>query len=193
MNKKLFLYTVLLIYILVPLLILFNDNLYDYKFYFLTIIGLLMLLFIKLLNIPLKEFGITKKNIKESIIRNIPLILLGIITIIVLKVLGINRYNPTETIWFYLFYVFISCPIQEFLYRGIFGYFDKDNKYIWIIISSFCYSFVHIIYKDPATCLITFLMGIMWYLLYREDKNLSGVCLSHIVLGVLTIFLGIIN
>ena len=192
MKKKLFFFTTILIYFLVPFLIMFNKSLYDYKFYILTIIGLLMLLTIKLLKIPLKKFGITKNNFKKSIMHNIPIIIIGIIAIIVLNIMGISRYNSDETIWFYLFYIFISCPIQEFLYRGVLGYFD-NNKYVWVIQSSFCYSFVHIIYRDSMTLFITFIMGIIWYLLYRKDKNLIGVCLSHIVLGILTIFLGIIN
>ena len=100
-----------------------------------------------------------------------------------------------ETIYFYLFYIFVSCPLQEFLYRGVFGYFDKvyNNKYLFLILSSFCYSFVHIIYKDILTCALTFLIGIVWYLLYRKDYNLVGVSISHIILGILTISLGIIN
>ena len=107
----------------------------------------------------------------------------------------LDKYNPNETILFYIFYIFISCPIQEFLYRGVFGYFDMNSKYnyLWLILSSLCYSFVHIIYKDILTCVLTFIIGIIWYILYKKDKNLCGVTISHMVLGVATIVLGIIN
>lgn len=72
----------------------------------------------------------------------------------------------------------------------MFGYFDKikGHKWLWLIVSSICYAFVHIIYKDFLTCVITFMIGIIWYLLYRKDYNLFGV-----VLRILTISLGIIN
>ena len=94
-----------------------------------------------------------------------------------------------------MFYIIISCPIQEFLYRGVFGYFEKqyNNKYIWLILSSFCYAFMHVIYKDMLTCILTFIIGIIWYILYRKDYNLIGVSISHIIIGILTISLGIIN
>ena len=76
-----------------------------------------------------------------------------------------------------------------------FGYFDMYSKYnhLWIVLSSLCYSFVHIIYKDVLTCVLTFIIGIIWYMFYKKDKNLCGVTLSHMVLGVATIVLGIIN
>ena len=77
----------------------------------------------------------------------------------------------------------------------MFGYFDKvyNNKYLFLILSSFCYSFVHIIYRDILTCIITFVMGIIWYLFYKKDMNLCGVIISHMVLGIATIVLGIVN
>lgn len=77
----------------------------------------------------------------------------------------------------------------------MFGYFEKikEYKWLWLIASSICYAFVHIIYKDYLTCVITFIIGLIWYPIYRKDYNLFGVILSHIILGILTISLGIIN
>lgn len=195
MKNKILLGITLLLYILVPILILFNSYLYEIKFYLLTGIALLIFILFKLFKVSNKELGITKDNLIKSIKRNLILIVISILIIIGLKVFHVDKYNPTETILFYLFYVFVSCPVQEFLYRGVFGYFDTNDKYriLWIIISSLCYSFVHIIYKDILTCVLTFIIGIIWYILYRKDRNLCGVVLSHIVLGILTIFLGIVN
>lgn len=194
-NKLLFIFT-LILYIILPILILFNTTLFKYKFYILTIVGLLIYLLFKMNKVSNKELGISKDNLIRSIKRNIPIILIFITAITTFKLFNLNKYNPTETIYFYLFYIFISCPIQEFLYRGIFGYFEKSlikNKYIILIISSILYSFVHIIYKDYITCILTFLFGIVLYLLYRKDYNLFGISISHIILGILTIYLGIVN
>lgn len=195
MKNKILLILILLIYLLVPILILYNSYLFKIKFYILTIIGILIFILMKLFKIKNKDLGINKDNIFKSIKRNILLILVSLIIILILKLLHIDKYNSNESIYFYIFYIFISCPIQEFLYRGVFGYFEKisNNKYLWIILSSLFYSFVHIIYKDILTCVLTFIIGIIWYLLYRKDYNLIGVSLSHIILGILTISLGIIN
>ena len=193
-NKKL-IKIILLIYILVPTLIFFNKELFEKKFFILTILGSIIYITLKIFKIPNKELGITNRGVKSSIKRNIPFIIICIIIIIILKSLHMNRYTSSETIPFYIFYIFISCPIQEFLYRGIFGYFEKiyKKRYLWILISSICYSYLHIIYKDILTCFLTFIIGIIWYLLYKKDYNLVGVSLSHILLGILTIYLGIIN
>ncbi len=195
MKDKLLLVTILLIYIFVPILLLFNSYLYDIKFYFLTGIGLLIFLLMKICNVSNKEIGITKDNLLKSIKRNLFLIIILLILILFFKILHMDKYNSTETLLFYIFYIFVSCPIQEFLYRGVFGYFDMKSRYnfLWLIISSLCYSFVHIIYRDILTCILTFIIGIIWYMLYKKDNNLCGVTLSHIFLGVVTIFLGIIN
>ena len=195
MKNKVLLSSILVIYILLPILILFNNYLYDVKFYLLTGIGLGIFLLMKVFNISNKELGITKQNLWKSIKRNLILIALCVIIILILKLLHVDKYNPNETLYFYIFYIFISCPIQEFLYRGVFGYFDMNSKYnyLWIVLSSLCYSFVHIIYKDILTCLLTFIIGIIWYIIYKKDKNLCGVTLSHMILGVVTIILGIIN
>ena len=195
MKNKLLLSSILVIYILVPLLILFNDFLYDIKFHLLTIIGLIIFVLLKLFKVSNKELGITKQNLWKSIKRNLILIILCAIIVLVFKMLHIDKYNPNETLLFYAFYIFISCPIQEFLYRGVFGYFDMNSKYnyLWIVLSSLCYSFVHIIYKDILTCILTFIIGIIWYIFYKKDRNLCGVILSHIVLGIVTIVLGIVN
>lgn len=194
MKKKSLLLIIISIYIIVPLIILINNKLYNYKFYILTIIGILVYLIMRLNKITNNELGINT-NIKSSIKNNLPIILLFCVIILLLKIFGVNKYNPNESIYFYLFYIFISCPIQEFLYRGTFGYFDKlhNKKYLYLMLSSLCYSYVHIIYKDLLTLVLTFIFGIVSYLIYKKDYNLFGISLTHIILGILTISLGIIN
>ncbi|MBQ8892590.1 MAG: CPBP family intramembrane metalloprotease [Bacilli bacterium] len=195
MKNKILLFIVLLIYITIPIIIFNNQYLYDIKFYILTILGLFIYLLFRILKVKNENLGITKSNLLPSIKRNCLLIVIMVVGIIVMSFLGLKKYDSNETIWFYIFYIFISCPIQEFLYRAVFGYFDKvyNNKYLFTILSSLMYSFVHIIYKDYLTCILTFIIGIIWYILYRKDKNILGVTLAHIVLGILTISLGIIN
>ena len=194
-NKILFL-LILVLYISLPIIILFNGIFFEYKFYILIIVGLLIYFMLKILNISNEKLGIKKDGILKSLKRNIPIIFVLIISVVIFKILNIAKYTPDESFLFYAFYIFISCPIQEFLYRGVFGYFENNlikNKYIVLILSSFCYSFVHIIYKDLLTCLLTFGFGIILYLLYRKDYNLFGVSITHVILGILTIYLGIIN
>ena len=179
MNKLKYVFGgIIFVFIFFPLIILFNPELFKYKFFFLTIMGIFIYFFLLITGAKNIELGITKKNFLLSIKRNIPIIIFGILIIIILKLLGVNRFISNENKFFVLFYIFISCPIQEFLYRGVFGYFDLkiiNNNTLVTLISSFCNSFVHIIYKDLFTCIITFVIGIVWYRLYRKDSNLAAV------------------
>ena len=196
MKDKLLFLIILIFYVLLPIIIFYNVILFKYKFYILTIVGCLIYLILRIAKINNKELGIKTKDILKSIKRNLPIIIILIILVITFKIIHLDKYTPNESITFYLFYVFISCPIQEFLYRGVFGYFESNlirNKFIILILSSFCYSFVHIIYKDLITCIFTFIFGFVLYLIYRKDYNLFGVSITHIILGILTIYLGIIN
>lgn len=190
-KKKLFI-IINFIYILIPLLILIFPILFQYKFYILTIFGILIYFIVRKSGIKNKELGIEKRNIIKSILSNLPICVVSIMIILLIRILGLNKFTPNETVYFYLFYIFISCPLQEFLYRGFFGYFDNGKNNI-LFLSSFMYSFVHIIYKDITTIILTFIIGIIWFLIYRKDKNLFGVSLSHCIIGILTIFLGIID
>lgn len=197
MNKKdkMFLAFIILVYILIPILILLIKPLFEYKFYILTGIGAFLYSLTRILKIPHSKLGITKNNIIDSLKNCAILNIILIVVIIVFLLFSFNRFTPNESWLFYIFYIFISCPIQEFLYRGIFGYFDQltSQKYIWVITSSILYSFVHIIYGDILTIIGTFVLGILWYMTYQRNYNLLGVVLSHVILGILTISLGIIN
>lgn len=196
MKKTILFRIILLIYLILPILILVFPMLFQYKFYILTIVGISIYFILKTNKVSNDLLGIKKENIISSIKRNLPIIILGIVTIILLRTFNLNKYKPTETIPFYTFYIFISCPIQEFLYRSVFGYFDDiliKNKYITILLSSISYSFIHIIYKDVLTLVLTFLFGLILYYVYQKDKNIFGVAISHIIIGILTIYLGIIN
>ncbi len=190
-RKELFI-IINLIYILIPFLILIFPVLFQYKFYILTILGLLIYFILRKFGIKNEELGIKRGNIVNSILNNLPICVVSIIIIFLIKILGFDKFTPNETMYFYVFYIFVSCPLQEFLYRGIFGYFDNGKNYI-LFLSSFMYSFVHIIYKDIITIILTFIIGIIWFGVYRKDKNLFGVSLSHCIVGILTICLGIID
>lgn len=190
-NRKLFI-IINFLYLAIPLLILFFPILFRYKFYILVLFGIIIYFLIKANNISNDEIGITKNNIFKSFVNNLPIISVSIFIIILMRILNLNKFTPNENIYFYLFYIFISCPIQEFLYRGVYGYFDNGKNNI-LFLSSFMYSFVHIIYRDLLTNVLAFIIGLIWFSLYRKDKNLLGTSVSHYVLGILTILLGIVD
>lgn len=191
-----FVFLILSFYIGLPILILLNILPFYYKFHFLAAGALLIYIFTKKLGISNTEIGITKNNWKKSILTALPITIILALAGITMSLFGFSRTKPDESICFFIFYILISSPTQEFLYRGIipgiidkigFGYFTQ------LTISSLLYSFVHIIYKDWVTLLITLVIGIIWFIDYKKSNNLLGVSISHAILGIITIIAGIIN
>lgn len=187
---------ILLIYVTLPLLILAGIIPFDLKFYALTIGAVVVYIVLRICGFSNENVGIKKtgwfESIKHVSIISLILALVGIL----LWALGLSRITPNETWGFFVFYIFISSPVQEFLYRGALnGILEAigAKEPVQMIITSLLYSFVHIIYKDILTLLLTFAIGLIWFLCYRKTKNLVGVSISHAILGVVTIVGGFIN
>jgi uncharacterized protein len=142
------------------------------------------------------NLGISRHNLTDSIIAIFPLSVILALSTIVAAVANQPRYdNSGLSVGFYLFYVLVSCPFQEFAYRGyLFPALDILPLQKWgrIILATILYSFLHIIYKDVYIIVFTLITGLIWNIHYDKYRNLASVTVSHIILGVLTIRLGLI-
>jgi uncharacterized protein len=186
---------VLLIYIIPVLLLLFSVIPYQYRFYVLELTTLVLLVYARFSKISFRQLGFRMDNIQVSILNLVP-VTLGLSTVMLL-VYFFDKSKPTlyGTMLFYLFYVFISSPSQEFIYRGfLFELFSgiELGKAQKIIFSSILYSFVHIIYLDLATLVVTFMMGLIWGYSYNKSRNIFSVSLSHSIIGAISILLGFV-
>lgn len=189
-------FTLLVSYILMPIFIYLDIIKFEYKFYLLVIISICVYFILKVIGFKNKELGLSLKNTKKSIKDIMLLTCVMSLICVILYLLNFSRFKSTEGLCFYIFYIFFSCPTQEFLYRGslnaMLKYIKVPTNYI-LVITTFLYSFVHIIYNDILTLIFTFLIGIYWFKKYIKTENIIGVTISHIVLGITTIMLGIIN
>lgn len=195
-SNRLILFLVFTFYITIPFLLLINPLFFKNKFIILTIGGILIYILLRLSGFNNSSLGIrpikTTQSIRDISIVTFILIIIGII----LFSFRISRFQPSETLSFCLFYIFVSSPIQEFLYRGaLTSILQQINfrKSTIILISSILYSLAHLGYKDLITCILTFLIGLLWHQKYLKTKNLTGVTISHTILGIVTIFIGIID
>lgn len=182
-------------YLVIPLLIFFGIIAFEYKFIVLVVYGILSYTILRLNGVDKAKLGLTVENWQSSLLSVVGLTLLFVVLALLAYRFGYARFQPTETVLFYLFYVFISSPVQEFLYRGVTTYFGKSfGLSVWLIvlISSMLYSLVHIIYKDWILVVATFGLGVIWHRVYLKTNSLVGVMFSHSVFGALTIFLGLI-
>lgn len=185
-----------LIYIGLPLAILFGFIDFDHKFYALTIGGMITYAVFRVAGASNSSLGITLVDWRRAMLRVAPLTILLVAAAVALYAVDYSRTNPTEDWLFFLFYIFISCPIQEFLYRGALTRFGEEIRLPpWgvTLLTSALYGFVHIIYLDIFTVVATFLIGLYWWWAYSGARSLVGVSVSHAVLGVVTITAGLID
>jgi membrane protease YdiL (CAAX protease family) len=106
-----------------------------------------------------------------------------------------HRLAATPRWPFYLFFVLISAPAQEFLYRS-FLLAELTAARIprlgMVVVSAGLYSFMHTIARDTMTTLLTFLVGLIWAAIFLRTGNFFIVALSHAGLGVAALTLGVI-
>lgn len=187
---------ILFFYILPPIAVSLNIISFNLRFVLLTFVAPLLFLLRPSTDTRNADFGITSQNIGKSLVEAIPVTLILALPLLILSAVNERRYdNSNLTILFYAFYVLISCPFQEFAYRGYLLHAMEIiglRTWIRIAIAAILYSFVHIIYRDIYILLFTLLAGAAWSVHYNKFRNLAGVTLSHAILGILTIVLGFV-
>ncbi|HOW52762.1 MAG TPA: CPBP family intramembrane metalloprotease [bacterium] len=143
-----------------------------------------------------KELGFTVERLGRSLFLNFVIMLLAITVVLLLagdRLLA--KPHLPRSYWFPLFYIFLSCPSQEFLYRGLlFPLMERSgirHGFWLVLISTVAYAFLHIIFHKPFMIPLTFAIGIAWGIIYWRIRNLWGIMLSHATLGLLTILAGL--
>ncbi len=140
--------------------------------------------------------GFTRRSLMRSFL------LSGIVTLLAIGVILwlagprlVTRPHLPRSLWFPLFYVFLSCPAQEFLYRGLaFSLMERGgvkSGVALIIVSALLYASLHIFFTKPLVLPLTFLIGLGWGTMYLWVRNLWGLILSHIVVGMIAIAAGL--
>lgn len=187
---------VLGVYIGLPVLILLDIIPFSLKFAVLAIGALAVYAIARVSGASNAELGIKKDQSLKSLFDIAPLTLILLVAGIVVWIGGWGRIDQNEVWQFYVFYVFVSCPAQELLYRGALTVFLERisvNRWFVLIGSSALFAFVHVIYRDTLTVVLMFGIGLIWYLYYRRTRNLLGVIVSHATLGAVTIIAGVVN
>lgn len=100
-----------------------------------------------------------------------------------------------ETALFYIFYVFVSAPLQEFVFRSLMlyelnTYFKKD--WFKVGLSAIIFSFAHYVYRDPSVLVLTLIAGLVWGFIYLKRPNFWAMAVSHAIVGAATVFLGFV-
>ena len=183
-------------YIIPVLLVYWGFIPFSWRFYIMIIMAILMLAIARIYRCSPIELGLTKQNLENSS-KSIALpTLAAVVLMVIYHALQESRLDNSAYNWtFYLFFIIVSAPVQEFLYRGfLFSIFTRVKLAIWwqILLSTSLYSFVHIIYQDLPTLLLTFMVGLVWGCYYAKYRNLYSIIVSHGLLGLVAILVGLV-
>ena len=192
-----FLVLLIILYYLPPLLLLLGWLQFEWRFRILALMTCTMIAYDWRRGLSLKELGFRTDTLKGSLFLNALLSLLLISIMFLLFNTGGIR-EPTPPAWglFFAHYVFISSPSQEFLFRSnLFALMRRSNikgPVLQVVVSAVTFSFMHVLYKDLPTLIVTLAIGLLWGSIYYKYPNFWGVALSHALVGAVAVKVGVV-
>ncbi|QJU07764.1 CPBP family intramembrane metalloprotease [Candidatus Saccharibacteria bacterium oral taxon 488] len=195
-RQMIYLYAIVCVYLMLPILICIGVIPWNMKFVALIVGAVMMYILMRILGNTHSDIGITRQRTIYSLKTVLPITIILIIAAGLFLLLEKPRFSPTEGIGFYVFYILISCPAQELLFRGILSRMLQElrlHRALELGVAAALFGYAHIIYGDMLTVVVMSIVGLFWYRAYQRSSNLIGVTISHVVLGVMTIALGIID
>lgn len=195
--KRSLLLALIILYLLPPVLILSGVIAFARRFEVLAGMTVLMVAYDRLCGVGFRELGFRKDNLKASLLLNACASLALVLLMFVSFKAGLIR-KPTVPDWklFFAYYVFVSSPSQEFLFRSnLFALMRKGDiksPPALVVASAATFSFMHVIYRDPLTIAAAFGAGLLWGWIYHRHPNFWGVALSHAVVGAAAILVGLV-
>jgi membrane protease YdiL (CAAX protease family) len=199
MNNRIvrFIIFAFLVFYLPVILIWINIIPFEFRFHILVAMAVIMTIYSFAVKQSLHDLGFRIDTLKASLLWNGGLSAFFVVLMYSLYMAGLIR-EPTVPSWtlFYLFYVFISSPAQEFIYRSVmFAELERANikqPFPRIAISAVTFCFLHVIYNDWITLAVALFMGVIWGFIYNKKPIFWGVTISHAILGVVSIATGLI-
>ena len=160
--------------------------------------------------ISFASFGLNLQNFKKAILLNLKATAIFIVLLFLLKYILI-RYMPERfgdqilevytpksggfnSIVFLIFLYSIHAVFQEFIARaciqGGLMQFISGKWADWkaIVLATLMFSSFHIMI-DVKYAFVTIIPGLFWGYLFAKEKNLLAVSVSHILIGIVGIFL----
>lgn len=185
----------LVVLLLIPLLILEGVIPFSWRLHLMVAVGAVFAGWSLVANVSASELGIRTDNISRALRLQLPVCLVVLALLILAPSTGLTGRLAVPSLSFFSFYVLVSSPVQEFIYRSFLHALAKRadvSRVVAALIQIVPYVWVHIIYRDLITILFAATVGTVWSLTYQKEPNLIAVSVSHAVIGAATIALGLV-
>ena len=186
-----------LIYTIPPALIFIGWIDYEYRYHIMAPVIIGVALYSLFQKFDKRSLGMRWDNFLSAAKWQI-LISVGLtsMTILLLNNGYIRDLEPPQSLWFYLMYLFISGPVQEFTFRAVpfaeLEQYEKMPPWLMILIVNLNFAWLHVIYFDWIVYFAAFSIGLIWTSIYYYKRNIWAVSIAHAICGFLAIWFGLV-
>lgn len=170
-----------------------------------SIIILPVLLFIFLILLRTTDFRfreLLRWKITKGAIRRNGIIIMGCLVLMLLYVILFERANlfnlPLSNPWIYIamcvLYPVFSAFGQEIIYRTfLYRRYQMlfPGRWMFILASGITFSFLHIVYYDPVSMILTFIGGLYFAREYLLTRSVLFTAVLHGILGIVVFGVGL--
>ncbi|MDX2430076.1 MAG: CPBP family intramembrane metalloprotease [Bacteroides sp.] len=110
------------------------------------------------------------------------------------QLFNLPRSHPWVFLAMCLFYPIFSAFGQEVIYRTfLFRRYESLFRADWLLtlFSGLTFSFLHIVYYDPVSMILTFMGGIWFARVYQQTRSVLFTAVLHGVMGILIFGVGL--
>ena len=142
-------------------------------------------------------FRIQSKQLKTDLMQVLIIAALMIISVLLFMpeyLFNLPRKNPLIMAAMCLFYPIFSAYPQEVIYRTfLFRRYKKlfQKKWLLIVASGVTFSFMHIVYYNPVSIILTLLAGLYLGYVYAKTQSVLYTAILHGILGILVFMTGL--
>ena len=200
MRKVLLAVEFLILFFGIPLLIYFDEDFIHPSMIILPVLVFIFLILRFTTDFSFRELVVWRIS-KMQLVRN-GLILLGCLLLMILYVVifepenlfNLPRANPWIFVAMCIFYPVFSAYGQEVIYRTfLFRRYGKlfPGSWFMVLASGITFSFLHIVYYDPVSMILTFVGGIYFARVYQQTRSVLFSAVLHGILGIMVFGIGL--
>ena len=131
----------------------------------------------------------SQHSLKEIALKSLFLLVVSSVWVYIFRE-DVFFHLPLNNFWFWIF-IILSYPIwsaftQEFIYRFFFYHRYRklfDSILVMIFVNALCFSMAHIIFRNWAALVFTFVGSIVFSLTYIRSRSLNAVFIEHSIYG----------